>query len=149
MLLVAAEDAIELPGTRNHQPPPVTGNVKAAAYDDRARTQDVVQVFQHLRPYHTLNMASLILQREEERAFGRRRALPQDAQARNGNDWRWPARSETRRTPKPVTGLDLGRREDSQVATEKWASEIPISFCNYAWADVLSKLSKTAAERDG
>lgn len=58
----------------------------------------------------------------------------------------------------------LGRREDSEVATETWTSPIPIqtvvrfehsgwkegakhyAFCNYGWADVLSKLSKAAAD---
>lgn len=57
----------------------------------------------------------------------------------------------------------LGRREISEVATEKWASAIPVKtvlrfehsgwkdgarhlpFCSYAWAEVLSNLS-TAAE---
>lgn len=56
----------------------------------------------------------------------------------------------------------IGSRASSRVATEKWASEIPVqtvlkfehsgwredskylSFCNYAWADVLGKLARQA-----
>lgn len=61
----------------------------------------------------------------------------------------------------------LGRREISEVATERWASAIPVKtvlqfkhsgwkdgakhlpFCSFAWAEVLSNLSKVAAESGG
>lgn len=61
----------------------------------------------------------------------------------------------------------LGRKETSEVATEEWAKAIPVKtvlrfehsgwkdgakhlpFCSYAWAEVLSNLSKTAAESGG
>ena len=61
----------------------------------------------------------------------------------------------------------LGDRSSSQVAMDKWAIQIPIQtvlrlehsgwdenakylpFCNYAWAEVLTKLSRKAVENDG
>ena len=60
----------------------------------------------------------------------------------------------------------LGERSSSPAAMEKWAAQIPIQtvlrlehsgwnenakylpFCNYAWAEVLTKLSRKAMEND-
>lgn len=60
----------------------------------------------------------------------------------------------------------LGERSSSPAAREKWAAQIPVQtvlrlehtgwredarflpFCSYAWADVLTKLAKKAAEND-
>lgn len=63
--------------------------------------------------------------------------------------------------------FQVGQREISEVATERWANNIPIKtvlrfehtgwkdgakhlpFCSYAWAEVLSSLSKAAAGSGG
>ena len=89
MALVPAEGPMKRPCINEHEAPPIARDLHLSFDNDRILLENMLKPISHGRPHDCLQLACLVLKRDEEHAVRGSWALSENANATHGNHGRF------------------------------------------------------------